>query len=285
MVPARTACFATSAVREAQDKDEFVAAAEEALGPGFRVRVLSGEEEAELAYKGVTQFLPVYEKLVLNVDIGGGSTEFTIGKQGKVLSCTSLKLGHVTLTQEFVRHGELLKLREHILLVVEKSGLVDRVKHFGFEVAVGSSGTIRDLEKAEFCGYARDSLDDVTPHGELGRDWRLSREGLTGIVERLCCGEERWREKRDRFFGKRSEFIVAGAVLLREIFDILGIEEMEVSKYALGEGAIADTLSKVYLGYVPRTDVRRQSVVHLATRLNSKKRMRAAAQCAGFARV
>lgn len=285
MDPARTACFATSAVREAQNKDEFVAAAEEALGRGFRVRVLSGEEEAELAYKGVIQFLPVYEKSVLNVDIGGGSTEFTIGKQGEVLYCASLKLGHVTLTQEFVEHGEFLKLREHIISVVEKSGLVDKVKHFGFEVAVGSSGTIRELEKAEFCGYARDSLDDMTPSGELKRPWRLSRKGLTGIVDRLCCGDEKWREKRDRCFGKRSEFILAGAILLREIFDLLGIEEMDVSKYALGGAAIADTLSKMYSDYVPNVNVRWRSVIHLAMRLNSKKQMRAAAQCACFARV
>ncbi|XP_031388509.1 uncharacterized protein LOC116201394 isoform X2 [Punica granatum] len=284
VVPAHTACFATSAVREAENRDEFVAAAKEALGLGFDVSVLSGEEEAELAYKGVIQFLPVYEKLVLNVDIGGGSTEFAIGKQGRVLYCASLKLGHVSLTQEFVRHGELLDLREHIRSTILKSGLVDKVEHFGFEVAVGSSGTIRELEEAEFHGFAWDSFDGMPPHGAVKREWRLSRKGLTGIVEALCHGGEEWRGKKDRLFGKRSEFIVAGAVLLGEIFEILGIEEMEVSKYALGEAAIADTLSKVYLGCDLNANVRWRSVVHFATRLNSKKRMRAAAQCAGIAR-
>ncbi|KAK4795374.1 hypothetical protein SAY86_013368 [Trapa natans] len=282
VIPSRTACLATSAIREASNKGEFVAAAEEALGLGFRVRVLSGEEEAELAYKGAIQFLPVYEKLILNVDIGGGSTEFTIGKRGEVLYCASLKLGHVTLTQESLEHGEFLKLREHIVSAVEKSGLVHKVKQFGFEVAVGSSGTIRELEKAEFCGYWLD--DGIAPNWELKRQWRLSRRGLTSIVERLCCADEKWKEKRDRFFGKRTEFILAGAILLEEIFNLLGIEEMDVSKYALGEAAIADTLSKVYSDYASNANVRWQSIIRLATRLNSKKQMRAAAQCAGFAR-
>ncbi|XVF57567.1 hypothetical protein PTKIN_Ptkin06aG0216000 [Pterospermum kingtungense] len=64
---------------------------------GFNVEVLSGEQEAMFSYVGSLQFLPVYDTSVLNVDIGGGSTEFAIGLRGKVEFCSSLKLGHLAL--------------------------------------------------------------------------------------------------------------------------------------------------------------------------------------------
>ena len=78
---------------------------------------------------------------------------------------------------------------------------------------------------------------------------------------------------------------MAGAVLLEEIFEVIGIEDMEVSGYALGEGVIAESLGKVYGGYDLNANVRWRSVVQLAMRFNSKKSMRVAAQCAGIAKV
>lgn len=73
-----------------------------------------------------------FEKSVLCVDVGGGSTEFIVGKSGNVVFCCSLNLGHVSLSQ-----------REYIRGVMEESGLVESIKRCGFQAAVGSSGTIR----------------------------------------------------------------------------------------------------------------------------------------------
>ncbi|KAM0994785.1 hypothetical protein FF1_010295 [Malus domestica] len=73
-------CVATAAVREAVNKAEFLECVREEVG--LEVDVLPGEEEARLVYLGMAQFLPIYEKLVLGVDIEGGSTEFVIGKEG-----------------------------------------------------------------------------------------------------------------------------------------------------------------------------------------------------------
>lgn len=92
---------ATSAIREAGNGSSFVNKVRENLGFDFEVNVLSGVEEAKLSYLGVLQFLPVHEKRVLTLDIGGGSTEFVIADHGEVLFAESLKLGHVTLTQKF----------------------------------------------------------------------------------------------------------------------------------------------------------------------------------------
>ncbi|KAJ7973291.1 Ppx-GppA phosphatase protein (Exopolyphosphatase) [Quillaja saponaria] len=277
-----TICVATAAVREAKNKREFADCIKEKIG--LEVDVLTGEEEARLAYLGVVQFLPIYDKLALTVDIGGGSTEFVIGKEGKVIFGTSLKLGHVSLTQKFQSIDKILEMREYIRSVIHDSGLVQKVKQHGFETAVGSSGTIRAIEKAVFHGYARDIVDKTVLVGECNRDWAFTRGELSNVVERLYGGGEEVKVMRDRFFKRRSEFIVAGAVLLEEIFQLLGVKEMEVSGYALGEGVIAETLSKVYGGYDLNTNARWRSVVQLAMRFNSKKRMRSAAQCAGIAK-
>lgn len=104
-------------------------------------------------------------------------------------------------------------------------------------------------------------------------------------MERLCSEGDEGLIRREGFFGRRAEFIVAGAVLLEEIFEALGIEEMEVSEYALAEGVIADSLGKAFGGlYDLNANARWRSVMRLATRLNGKKRMNHAVHCANIAK-
>ncbi|KAF6173655.1 hypothetical protein GIB67_023014 [Kingdonia uniflora] len=277
----QTRIVATSAVREAVNSGEFISKIRDEVG--FEVNVLSGEEEARLIYIGVLQFLPVYDTTVLTVDIGGGSTEFVIGKEGNVVFAVSLKLGHVLLTDSFVRNGDVdhvVSMREYIRGVIRGSGLVEKVREIGFKVAVGSSGTIRAIEKAVFFGYSRGAMGV----GEFGRGWKFSRGELSGVVENLCgldLGEE---GKRAGFFKRRAEFILAGSILLMEIFEMLGIEEMEVSKCALGEGVIAETLAKCCEEYDVSANARWRSVVSLSVRFNNEKRMKRATGCVGIAK-
>lgn len=280
---AQIRCVATAAVREAVNKGEFLKCVSEKIG--LEVDVLPGEEEARLVYLGMLRFCPIYDKLVLGVDIGGGSTEFVIGKQGKVVFGASLKLGHVNLTQKFGSNKEsAAHIREHIRLVIQESGLVKKIKDFGFEVVVGSSGTIKAVETAVFNGFVNKS--NVLEFGDGRKDWRLSRGEVKGVVEGLCGGgAEGEKIRREKFFKRRSEFIIAGAVLLEEIFEVLGIEEMEVSGYALAEGVIAESLAKVNGGYDLNANARWSSVVRLAMRFNSKKMMKAAAHSAIIAKV
>ncbi|KAG8472743.1 hypothetical protein CXB51_034640 [Gossypium anomalum] len=281
-----TRCVATSAVREAQNKAEFIHSIAETTG--FKVDVLSGEEEARFSYLGALQFFPVFENLVLNIDIGGGSTEFAIGLRGKVEFCLSLKLGHVTLTQQNFGDEEAERasnMREYIRNVIKESGLIDKVKNIGFEIALGSSGTIRAIEKAVFKGYALDFADNEALLSECKRDWKFSIEELKSVVERLCKGGEGQKVRRDGFFKRRSESIVAGGILLDEIFDLLGIKEMLVSGYGLREGLIADSLAKVFDdGYDLNANARFRSILRLATRFNSKRITTSAAEIASIAR-
>ncbi|XP_050224557.1 uncharacterized protein LOC126674190 isoform X2 [Mercurialis annua] len=283
--PSQTRCVATAAMREASNSVELLSAINESTG--LEVSVLSGEEEARFIYQGMLQFLNLFNKRVLVIDIGGGSTEFVIGEKGAVIFGVSLKLGHVGLTQKLCNNGNKVSdVRDFVKLVIKESGLVEKVKKIGFEVVVGTSGTVRAVEKAVFYGYGRDlGCDYEDLFSNCKRDWKFSDGELKSVVESLCMEGESEKSRRDGFFKRRSEFIVAGAVLLDEIFGMLGVEEMEVSGYALAEGVIAETLGRVFQGYDLNANARWLSVVRLATRFSDKKRMKAATQCARIANV
>ncbi|KAI3881383.1 hypothetical protein MKW92_053343 [Papaver armeniacum] len=160
---------------------------------------------------------------------------------GKVLFSISLKLGHVSLTDEFVKGEKMIfNMRDYIRSVLYESGLVEKVKEIGFDIAVGSSGTIKSIEKVVSLRYGCDLSGLVVANGgEFSRDWKFNKEELVGVVEKLCEGGDDDEEmRRNGFFKRRSEFILVGAVLLLEIFEILGIKELEVWSMLLSLGLL-----------------------------------------------
>ena len=135
---------ATSAVREAENHDEFVTRAREEAG--VEVEVISGVEEARLIHLGVLQAVPVFDQRLLLCDIGGGSTEVLVGEQGQVLTARSFKLGAVRLTNRFfpgdrLHPSAVSSCRTYIRSTL--SPYAREVASHGFEVAIGSSGTIQ----------------------------------------------------------------------------------------------------------------------------------------------
>ena len=97
---------ATSAVREATNSSEFI---DRARGEaGVQVEVISGLEEARLIHLGVLQAVPVFDRRLLLVDIGGGSTELLIGESGDTVAARSLKVGAVRLTDRFFPGGKII---------------------------------------------------------------------------------------------------------------------------------------------------------------------------------
>jgi exopolyphosphatase/guanosine-5'-triphosphate,3'-diphosphate pyrophosphatase len=100
--PANVRAVATNTFRVARNAAEILPVAEQALG--FPIEVISGQEEARLIYLGVIQDLPPTEHRRLVIDIGGGSTEFIIGKGQTPLQLASLQLGCTTWTRRFFWH-------------------------------------------------------------------------------------------------------------------------------------------------------------------------------------
>ena len=135
---------ATSAVREAANAGVFLDRAR-ARGRASRSRSSPGAEEARLIHLGVLQAVPVFDRRLLLVDIGGGSTELLIGEKGETLAARSFKLGAVRLTDRFFPERrrrppkQVAACREYVRGIL--SHFQREVDEHGFDVAVASSGT------------------------------------------------------------------------------------------------------------------------------------------------
>lgn len=254
-------CVATSAVREAEDHDDFLEQARR--DAGVEVEVISGVEEARLIHLGVLSALPVFEERLLVCDIGGGSTELLVGQRGETLAARSLKLGAVRLTNRFFADGspgksDIEACRRHVqaaLVPFERS-----VRRHGYEVAVGSSGTIEQVVR-----LARRAAGDDEPL----RTWNgvtTSAEELHGVIDDLARAARKGTlDGIDGLDPKRVDIITAGALILEGVVDRFGIGELTLSEAALREGVLIDTLARLRGGSLHHvTDVGRRSVRHLA---------------------
>jgi len=247
---------ATSAVREADNRDEFVRRAH--TEAGVDVEVISGVEEARLIHLGVLQALPVYDRRILLCDIGGGSTELVLGHRGEVLGSRSLKLGHLRLTDRFFT-GERIRTRDvSAARAFVRSALapfVHEVEHHGFEVMTGSSGTIEAL------------MQLAQPDLRVTNAATFTRRQLADVIERLLAADT-VAERRELagMDPARADVIVAGAVICEQVMDTLGASDVTVSDYALREGVLLDTLARTGGGPVLHhlRDVSRRGVAALA---------------------
>ncbi len=97
--------IATSAVRESENKDDFILKVYGATG--VLIKTIEGSREAELIYKGAEKALSLKDKKVLCIDIGGGSTEFVFAKNGEIIFAESIKIGAVRLTKKFFPNYEI----------------------------------------------------------------------------------------------------------------------------------------------------------------------------------
>jgi exopolyphosphatase/guanosine-5'-triphosphate,3'-diphosphate pyrophosphatase len=252
---------ATSAVREAENRTEFLdAVLREA---GVSVEVISGAEEARLIHLGVLQAVPVFDQHVLVVDIGGGSTEFVVARGDDVFDARSLKLGSIRITERFFRKEPVKRKAIGDARTFIRSFLspVRRMvaAHGGCEVAVGSSGTI--LNVAEMIGARRGD----EPRRQRGNATFTAHELGEVIDDLVAHPRAKDRESVPGLDPRRADIILGGALLLEQIFESLGIEEMVVSDFALREGVLFDVLRRRQaetLGHL--RDLRYESVQHLA---------------------
>jgi exopolyphosphatase / guanosine-5'-triphosphate,3'-diphosphate pyrophosphatase len=194
----------TSALREAENSAEFLKLVKEDLG--IEVEVLSGDEEAELSLLSVTKDLPERKRPFYVIDIGGGSTEFILGRGDEVIYRKSFTLGSVRYTEEFlpsdpVRHGEWEKMSAAIR---DSLSSLPRPENHPLVVAVG--GTATSLASVEL------GLKEFTPekiHGFILKKAALKKQLL------LYRSKDVHERKGIRGLAPaRAEVILAGATIL-----------------------------------------------------------------------
>lgn len=229
---------ATSAVREAPNGKDFLQMVETKLG--LSVDLISGQEEARRIYLGVLSGMEFHNQPHIIVDIGGGSTELILGDSNDPRSLTSTKIGAVRLTNELITtdpisNTEFQYLQAYARGMLERS--VEEIQtntQFGESPRlIGTSGTIETLALI----HARENLGSV-PSTLNG--YQLSLKDLRELVNRLRKLTNAERAAIPGMPDKRSEVILAGAVILQEAMTLLGVESVTICGRSLREGVIVD---------------------------------------------
>jgi len=218
-------------------------------------------EEARLIHLGVLQALELFDRRLILCDIGGGSTELLIGQRGEALASVSFKLGALRLTNRFfatdgLHPSAVDSCRRHIQGVLAS---FDRsVDEHGFDVAVGSSGTIEQVFR-----LAR-GLAGEEPLRTLNAAV-LTRKQIGAVVEELIeARAEGTTGDLPDLDPKRTDIILAGALVLEGVVRRFGIKEMVLSEYALREGVFLDTIARQRGGSLPHLrDVALRSAIDL----------------------
>lgn len=257
---AELAAVATSAVREAENRSEFLDRAWDEAG--VSVEVISGFEEARLIHLGVLQSLPLFEDRVLLCDIGGGSTEVLLGNRGDVLASRSFRLGAIRVTERFlakdpVKPKHVERCRQHAETILTAFGT--EVAEAGFDTVVGASGTIETVVAMALAARGEES-GLRTLNGQ-----RISADEVTEVVELLAATpDQKERASLPGMDAKRADILLGGAVILEQFVRCFGVEELVFSDYALREGVLLDQArrrSGATLHHL--RDLRRRSVLHL----------------------
>jgi exopolyphosphatase/guanosine-5'-triphosphate,3'-diphosphate pyrophosphatase len=216
----RTLAAATSAVRDAENGEAFLGELEWSYG--FTTRLLGGDEEAALTFAGATGGRAVAAGTVV-VDIGGGSTEI-VGERGHV----SLQLGCVRQTERFL-HSDPPAPEE---LELCAAGIREELAQVPAELrggpVIGVAGTITTLAALDL-GLAE--YDPERIHGH-----RIAREAVARELDRLASLPLAERRELPGLEPERAPVIVAGALLARELLDVLGADGLETSERDLLHG-------------------------------------------------
>ena len=227
---ARTAVL-TSAVRDAANGGEFTARVADRYG--LEARTLSGEEEAQLSFLGATSERgPDADAVpIVVIDIGGGSTEFVVGRAAAVTFHVSTQAGVVRhserhLTVDPPDPGELGRLAADARAVY--AGAIPEAVRATVGAAVAVAGT------ATSCAAIAQELDPYDPDRVHG--YVLDERTLNRLQSRLGALPEAQRRAVAGLQPDRAPTIVTGVVLLREALKVFGLDRCEVSEHDILRG-------------------------------------------------
>ncbi|MBD1831463.1 Ppx/GppA family phosphatase [Cyanobacteria bacterium FACHB-472] len=260
-----TIAVATSAVREAPNGRDFLKHVESELG--LFVNLISGQEEARRIYLGVLSGMEFNNQPHIIIDIGGGSTELILGDSHDARSLSSTKVGAVRLTRELVTTDPISNAEFYYLQAYVRGQLERPVEELQAYLQagellrlVGTAGTIETLATMQ----AREQMGMV-PTPLTG--YQLSLKYLRDLVNRLRKMNNAERAAIPGMSDRRSEIIVAGAIILQEAMTLLRQETLTVCERSLREGVIVDWmlthgLIEDKLRY--QSSVRQRSVIKIA---------------------
>lgn len=230
-----TKAVATSATREAQNREIFLDHMEQASG--IEIAIINGEEEARLIHLAVASKINLKNKRAMLLDIGGGSAEITLVAGGKIISTESYKMGSVRLLQvlEEKKHGE----KQFNQLVREYVDATQRrmKKELGKEkidLCVGTGGNIESLGdlRRDLFGKERNDVVGV--------------EELDLLVKKLQSMTYEERVQQLRLRPDRADVIVPASIVLQKIVKQAGVNEVQIPAVGLKDGLLMDMMQELY---------------------------------------
>jgi len=256
----RIRAVATSAVREARNRDAFIERIRRETG--LRVAVISGAEEARLIFSAARHALGLEGGPHLLVDVGGGSVELVLVRDGEPLWMVSLPLGVARISEEFLRsdpptEGQVRRLEEH--LEEQLSGPLRKARRAQVVNAIGTSGTINAMVSM---AYAARGEEPERLHG-----LSASAAEVAALRRQIVATPMAQRADLAGADAKRVDLIPAAAILADHVLQHSGAPRLIACTWALREGLLLSMAGEPHANGRERT--RRRSVRALARRFGA----------------
>ncbi|MCI4338062.1 MAG: Ppx/GppA family phosphatase, partial [Thermoplasmata archaeon] len=227
-----TIAVATSAVREAPNRDAFLELVRRSTG--LRLEVLTGEQEGRYAYLGTGSAWELHEDLLL--DLGGGSLQLATTRNGRLRRVASVPLGALRLSDRYLEHDpprskELQALRRHV-----RATLRPVFPHLGIQPrrVFGIGGSVRALARV---AIERRKYPIPQVHG-----YALRRRELRQLGQSLSRMSLDRRKAVPGLSRPRAEVVVPAAVVFEEVLRAAHVEQLQVSANGIREGVAVEAL-------------------------------------------
>ena len=232
------AVVATSAVRDAANRDEFLDRVK--CEAGFEVEIITGDEEARRTLLGIRSGLPDGVTDVLALDIGGGSTEFILDRPGQKPVVQSIDIGVVRLCERLLRHDpptadEVQQACEWVAR--EANAAVAGMDGYRTATFVGTAGTITSLAAM---AQKLSTYEPARIH-----NYQLQLSTIQEIEQTLLSRKKADRSGLPGLEKGREEVIAAGAIIICTIMETIGMPAVLVSDLGLREGVLIDLVRRV----------------------------------------
>lgn len=233
---------ATSATRDAENKDEFFRMTGQVLGglkPGYSAEVISGEEEAALSFRGAVSDLHPEQGPFCVIDLGGGSTEFIVGDHdGTILGAASAQLGCVRLTERVMRSNpptqtELEIAQDYVKESIDQ--VCETVPVAQARTFVGCAGTFTTLAALAL------GLESYDPHAIHRSELRI--DALRILTQQLVAETTEQRAANPVIHPGRADVISGGSVVVQGVLSMMeeqaGASSLLISEKDILDGMIA----------------------------------------------
>ncbi|PFG29036.1 Ppx/GppA phosphatase family protein [Corynebacterium renale] len=238
---------ATSATRDASNKDDFFTMTAEELGriqPGAQAEVISGDEEATLSFRGAASDLPDARGRICVIDLGGGSTEFVVGTaDGEVQGEISVQMGCVRLTERFMTSDPATEKEKAMArqYVQQQLDAVDQALNFqGLTAIVGCAGTFTTLSALT---QGLPTYDPEKIHGSS-----LLIDDLLSTTANVIETPAHVRKQNPVIHEGRADVLGSGSLIVEEIChmaSVMGLDRIEISEKDILDGLIMDLSSHI----------------------------------------